>query len=363
MELNKYKVDKSGIRLDKFMSDSVRDISRSKIVEIIELGLVNVNGKLVRKPSYKLSPKDVVSVARSDLEMFISTLKKRKDLEGFGELGDESVIKPEGIALDIIYEDDDLLVVDKPAGMVVHPGTGNYEGTLVNGLMGYFRRTNIDPPSRVGLVHRLDKDVSGLIVIAKSNESLKILSEQFSSKGIKNEKSDTSLKSQKIYWAVVETRDLVKSGLDGDEKETEVAIQGYVSRDPFNRKNFRFTSYDDGTGKYALSYLTVKEKGKDLALIEIRIVTGRTHQIRTQLTSLGLPIIGDIKYRGKDSAKNGIGLRCVSLKFIHPRVYKYLVKQGKVGIPESGVKLSSKDRNRYVFEVSDYKVPLGLEIS
>lgn len=359
MELNKYKVDKSGTRLDKFLSDSVREISRAKIVEIIELGLVNVNSKLVRKPSYKLSPKDVVSVARSDLEMFISTLKKRKDLEGFGELGDESIIKPEEIALDIIYEDDALLVVDKPAGMVVHPGTGNYEGTLVNGLMGYFRRTNIDPPSRVGLVHRLDKDVSGLMVIAKSNESLKILSEQFSSKGIKNEKSDTSLKSQKIYWAVVDTKGLSKTRLDSKE----VAIQGYVSRDPRNRKNFRFTSYDDGTGKYALSYLSVREKGKKLALIEIRIVTGRTHQIRTQLISLGLPIVGDIKYGGKESTKSGIGLRCVSLKFIHPRVYKYLVKQGKMEVSEMSTKLSSKDRKRYEFEVSDYKIPLGLEIS
>lgn len=350
MELNKYTIETTDVRVDIFLAQIFPDISRSRIAKFVKLGGVSVNGEKINKSSYSLKQGNTVEINKSDLDRYVSGETVKQDLGAFGESGDKSIIEPEDIPIDIIYEDSDLMVIDKQIGLVVHPGVGNYNGTLVNGLMGYFNRKGVKIPNRVGLVHRLDKVVSGLLVVAKSNKALDILSKQFSG-------DDVGPKTKKVYWAVVYTADLEKTKLGS--KSTK--IEGQISRGRKNGKKFRFTAYDSGIGKYSLSFVKIIKKGKKYSLVEVQIVTGRTHQIRVHLSYLGIPIVGDTMYGGSKISGPGIALKCVELEFIHPRVYKSAVTKANKSTKKTSTKrLKNLDKERIAFVQKI--VPLDLSI-
>jgi 23S rRNA pseudouridine1911/1915/1917 synthase len=220
--------------------------------------------------------------------------------------------------------------------MVVHPAYANPNGTLANAIAGYFTKSGIKLFRRIGLVHRLDKDVSGLILVAKHENALRVLSGQFSGEGVESGLPDAPRKAEKVYWAVVGPVDahrLKEAGLGADDGEK--MIEGYIWRSPGDRRKSIFAS---GRGaevppevkaRYALSYMShEKSLGGGLHLIRVRIVTGRTHQIRAQLASLDLPIHGDVLYGGEPRDREGIGLRCVRISIIPIRVYEGLLERG-----------------------------------
>ncbi|MFH1547518.1 MAG: RluA family pseudouridine synthase [bacterium] len=352
MKSNKYVVEGKVGRIDNFLTGEIKTVSRSKISEFIKTNGVTVNGEQVSKPSVFLKEGDVVEVDKELFRCFVSGDKEKRDLGAFGSSGDEGIIKPEPMDLEIIYEDSDILVLDKPSGIVVHPGVRNYSGTLVNGLAYYFEQKGEKLPNRVGLVHRLDKEVSGLMVIAKNNQSLSMLSDQFRGDNVGD------LKAKKLYWAVVET-----NKLKPNMNSKELLIEGYISRSRRDRKKFVLSKYDNRGGKYSNSYARLVKKGKKYSLIEVRLGTGRTHQIRVHLSSIGMPIIGDIVYKGKKMEVEGIALRCIRLEFIHPKVYKVLIQRGFV-IPGRSEVFSGRREmskvDREVFSAED--VPLGVEV-
>jgi 23S rRNA pseudouridine1911/1915/1917 synthase len=251
-----------GLRLDKYLATQIDDTSRTKIQEAIKEGFVTVNGKS-EKSSYNIEPGDVLDVR----------LPIPKPLE----------VKAEKIPLDIIYEDDDLLIVNKDANMVVHPAYGNWSGTLVNGLMWHtdeLSETGSDS-IRPGIVHRLDKDTSGLLVVAKNEKSHRILSEYFRTKDI-----------ERTYWAIVW----------GTPDDREGTITGAIGRDPNNRKRMAVVPKEDG--KHATTHYKVLEYFDHLSLLELKLETGRTHQIRVHLADQNLWVFGDQKYSG-DSVRYG----------------------------------------------------------
>lgn len=345
MESIKYIFKGLSLRLDKFLSQQDLGISRSKICDLVSLGKVSVNGKVIRKRSFLLASGDVIEIERDSLRAFTTTLSSKRGLEAFGSSGDGGLIVPERIILNVLYEDDDILVLDKSSGMVVHPGINNYSGTLVNALAYYLSKKKVKPPKRVGLVHRLDKEVSGLMVIAKNDISLEVLSGQFSSEA-------RGLKATKTYWAVVETSKLLGSNIGRDFIE----IKGYISRKLNDRRKMEFRYYDGGVkARSAISRMKLVKKGRKYSIVEVELVTGRTHQIRSQLEFLGIPIINDVVYGGKKiKGMRGIGLRSVKLKIIHPRVYRKVFKSGKNRIRvENGKKKGTK---YMVFESKEHPV-------
>lgn len=335
-------------RLDKYLAQQLDDLSRSKIVDLIKSKGVSVKGEKFVKPSYKLAPGSAITVDGEMYHTMTTSLARKSDLDEFGSSGDESVIVPEKIDLNIVHEDEDILVIDKPHGLVVHPGAGNYNGTLVNGVAYHFKENGVEIPGRVGLVHRLDKQVSGLMVIAKNNQALRFLSDQFSGENV-----NSSIKAGKSYWAVVEGDKLKDTLLT--KKETR--IQGYVFRSRSDRKKYEFDTVSLGKGKAALSYISIIKEGKEYSLLNVRIKTGRTHQIRTQLKYLGIPVLNDEYYGGKTIDKKGIGLRCVRLDFIHPKVYKKLSLDK---LPEGEVESVASECERVEYKKEE--TPLGVEI-
>ncbi len=281
-------------RLDKFLANQIENTSRSKIEKLIESGLVLVNGQTV-KPSHKISPgeKIIVKIPR----------EPRPELE------------PEPIPLDIVYEDDYLLVVNKPAGMVTHPGHGNYTGTLVNALLYHcskLSKVNVSGGEvRPGIVHRLDKDTSGLLVVAKDDETHRHLARQFFHKTVERE-----------YWAVVW----------GHFNSNRGVIEAELGRSKSDRKKFAVVE----GGKLAVTEYEVLEKFEFLSLLRLRLKTGRTHQIRVHLAYVGRPVFGDPVYGGRRIAWGGVdrkkklfvdellkimprqALHAKTLGFIHP---------------------------------------------
>lgn len=246
-------------RIDKFIASHQEDTSRNRVQQAIKLGYVLVNDKPV-KANYIVRPCDVVK--------FVMPYERR---------GTE--ILPENIPLDITYEDDDVLVVNKPAGMVVHPGHGNYNGTLVNALAYYLHLSPDVENERMGvLVHRIDKDTSGLLVIAKNPAAQLNLADQFFVHSI-----------DRIYTAVVW----------GNIQEDEGTIEGTIGRDPNDRLRFRV--YDDPEkGKWAVTHWRVLERYGFITVVECRLETGRTHQIRVHMSSIGHPLFNDERYGGSE---------------------------------------------------------------
>lgn len=246
------------LRVDKFLTDRMVRTSRNRIQQAAEAGCILVNGKPV-KSSYKVKPTDVVSIVMD---------RPRYEFE----------IIAEDIPLDIVYEDETVLVVNKPAGLVVHPGHGNYTGTLVNALAWHFRDNpnyDVDDP-RLGLVHRIDKDTSGLLVIAKTPDAKTDLGKQFFNKTTKRE-------YRALVW--------------GDFKEDTGTITGNISRNPRNKLQMA-VSEDPDIGKHAVTHYEVIERFGYATLVKCVLETGRTHQIRVHMQHIGHPLFNDVRYGG-----------------------------------------------------------------
>ena len=249
------------LRIDKFIASHQERTSRHRVQLAIKAGFVRVGDKTV-KANYIVRPEDVIT--------FVMPYERR---------GVE--ILPEQIPLDIVYEDEDVMVVNKPAGMVVHPGHGNYSGTLVNALAGYLGISQGPDAEdeRMGvLVHRIDKDTSGLLVVAKNPAAQLHLADQFFVHSI-----------DRIYTAVVW----------GNLAEDEGTVEGTIGRDPNDRLRFRV--YDDPEkGKWAVTHWRVLERYGFITVVECRLETGRTHQIRVHMSSLGHPLFNDARYGGSE---------------------------------------------------------------
>ncbi len=286
-------------RIDLFLMDRLVNATRSRVQNSIKQGFIQVNGQQI-KPNYKVRPGDLILV-------------KIPRPEGYG------VLEPEDIPLDIRYEDDQLLVVYKPAGMVVHPGVGNYSGTLVNGLLYYYKQ--LDWPQqentyrdRPGLVHRIDKNTSGLLVVAKTEEALVHLSKQFFDHSVR-----------RIYYAIVWGTPQVPQG----------RIDVPIGRHPTKRlQHVAFPEADQG--KRAVTHYEVVEDLYYISLIKCHLETGRTHQIRVHMKYLGHPIFSDVRYGGDKILKGTVfskykqfvhncfeilprqALHASSIGFVHP---------------------------------------------
>jgi 23S rRNA pseudouridine1911/1915/1917 synthase len=244
-------------RLDLFLTNCIENATRSKIQKLIEANLVTVNKNFV-KPSYQVQPDDVIVAS--------VPISPRPDEN-----------EPEEIPLDIIFEDEYLLVVNKAAGMVAHPAYANYTGTLVNALLYHSQKlSNLNEPGRPGIVHRIDKDTSGLLVVAKDDWTHAKLAEQFSKHSIERE-----------YWAVAW----------GLFKEKKGEINLNISRSKSDRKKF---SVSQNEGKTAITFYESLEEFEFTTLLKLNLKTGRTHQIRVHLSSLGHPIFGDPTYGGRN---------------------------------------------------------------
>lgn len=249
------------LRVDKFLVARLEGSSRNRVQQAAEAGCILVNGKPV-KSNYRVKPLDVVSVVM-DRPRY------------------ENEIIPEDIPLEIVYEDDHVLVVNKPAGLVVHPGHGNYTGTLVNALAWHFRDNpeyDVNDP-RMGLVHRIDKDTSGLLVVAKTPDAKTHLGKQFFNKTTKRE-----------YVAVV-------WGIPAPEKGTVV---GNIGRNPKDRLQMTVLPDDDPTGKHAVTHYEVVKPLAHVAVVKCVLETGRTHQIRVHMKHIGHPLFNDARYGGDE---------------------------------------------------------------
>ena len=289
------------IRLDKYLADNLNDFTRSQIKKIILSKNIKLNKKLINSASEKVKNDDLIEVSFPD--------KTNKDL------------KPKKINLDIVYEDNDLIIINKKSGLVVHPGAGNQNETLVNGLIYLYKNnlSNIYGDFRPGIVHRIDKDTSGLIVVAKNNQTHNSLSEQFSNHSIKR-------KYLALVWGVVRP-------LNGK-------IITLITR---SKKNRQLMSVSERLGKKAITnYKTLKTFSSNeiprISLIECILETGRTHQIRVHLAHKGNPLIGDKKYGKKKQKFKKINLKfekilssfdrqalhAKSLGFFHPVKKKFL---------------------------------------
>lgn len=269
-------------RLDIYLAEQYEELSRSYIQKLIKEKFVKVNGK-TEKAKYIVNLEDEIKVNLPEKE--------------------EISIKPENISIDIVYEDEDIIVINKPQGMVVHPAPGHYSGTLVNALLYHCgdNLSNMNGIMRPGIVHRIDKDTSGLLVVAKNNKSHEILANQF--------KEHTNTRK---YRAIVV----------GNIKEEEAAIDAPIGRHPIDRLKRAVIN----NGKHAVTHFKVLNRFKNYTYIEARLETGRTHQIRVHLSYIGNPLLGDPIYGPKSSKFNLKGqiLHAKVLGFIHPSKGEYM---------------------------------------
>lgn len=256
-------VDKGqeSVRIDKFMTDKLQHSSRNRIQKAADAGFVHVNGQPV-KSNYKVRPDDIITLM----------LDRPKH---------DNTIEAEDIPLDIVYEDDYLMVINKPAGLVVHPGAGNFHGTLINAVAWHLRNIpSFDPNDpEVGLVHRIDKDTSGLLVVAKTPEAKRNLGLQFFNKS-----------TQRQYNALVW----------GNFVEDEGRIEGNIARDPKDRLRMCVFPPDSEIGKHAVTHYKVLERFGYVSFVECILETGRTHQIRAHMKHIGHPMFGDERYGGTE---------------------------------------------------------------
>lgn len=257
----------STIRVDKFITARIERTSRHRVQLAIGAGYVLANDKIV-KASYMVKSNDIIRIVLP---------YRRKGVE----------IKPENIPLDIVFEDDSLIVLNKPAGLVVHPGHGNYTGTLVNALAYHLGVSQGEdaPDERMGmLVHRIDKNTSGLLIVAKEDEAQLYLAKQFFDHTIER-------KYVALVW--------------GNLKEDSGTITGHIARDPNNR--IKFKVFPDGeTGKHAITHYRVLERFGYTTLVECKLETGRTHQIRVHLDWIGHPLFNDDRYGGDKILKGTV---------------------------------------------------------
>ena len=289
------------VRIDRFMTERLQHSSRNRIQKAADAGFVHVNERPV-KSNYKVRPGDVITLM-------------------LDRPHHDTTIEAEEISLDVVYEDEALMVINKPAGLVVHPGVGNFTGTLVNALAYYFRDLpSYDPNDpEVGLVHRIDKDTSGLLVVAKTPNAKTKLGVQFFNK--------TTTRSYKaLVW--------------GHIAEDEGRIEGNIGRDPKDRQRMTVFSPDSGIGKPAVTHYKVLERFGYTTLIESILETGRTHQIRAHMKHIGHPLFGDERYGGKEILRgnrsssyksfvqncfnicNRQALHAQTLGFVHPSTQK-----------------------------------------
>lgn len=272
-----------GIRIDLFLSDNIEDLSRSSVQKLLENGHILVNGKNV-KANYKLREKDVLFVEVPEAV--------------------EPEILPEDIPLDILYEDADVIVVNKPQGMVVHPAPGHYTGTLVNALLYHCKEelSGINGEKRPGIVHRIDKDTSGVLVIAKNNAAHQSLALQLAEHSITRK-----------YNAIV------YNGF----REEEGTVDEPIGRNPQDRKKMAVTQKHS---RHAVTHYRVLQRMKNFTLIEAQLETGRTHQIRVHMTYIGHPLLGDTVYGKKKQpfSLEGQVLHARVLGFVHPRTGEYM---------------------------------------
>ena len=310
-------LDDIGERLDKYISEELEDVSRSYVKKLIDKGNISVTGsdgtERRVKASYLLSNGDLVLVS----------LPEPEKLE----------IAPENIPLEIVYEDEDVIVINKPQGMVVHPAPGNYSGTLVNALMYHCgdSLSSINGVERPGIVHRIDKDTSGLLVICKTNLAHQSLAEQFAEHSI-----------NRIYSCIVYNHFDIEKMLkidksDADDKiilpdsifpdELSYVYTQRISKPIARAKSDRKKMAIDPDGRRAVTHIYLQENLKEnFAYIKCKLETGRTHQIRVHLTSENHPLLGDPVYGPKSSRFNlkGQVLHAGTLGFIHPRTNEYI---------------------------------------
>ena len=271
----------SGKRLDYFLAGYFSDkFSRTKIKEFILAGKATVNGAKV-KPNFILAKDHTVAT----------------DFQDFSEVP----TRAENIPIRVVYEDDDFLVVDKPAGMVVHPAHGNLTGTLVNALLHHAKSlSKLGGDIRSGIVHRLDKNTSGLLVVAKNDHAHERLADQFKRH-----------KVEKVYWAVV------KGVVEHEEMRSEAPLGR-----SFSDRRKVIIRREEGGGKKAKTDFKVLKRFRNATLLEVRPQTGRTHQIRVHLKHLGYPVLGDKEYGTASHLINRQALHAKSLSFTHPRTKK-----------------------------------------
>ena len=268
-----------GMRLDKALSIALSK-TRNHIEILFDEGHIWVNGKN-EKPSYRVKENDVVEYEEKELV--------------------PSEMKKENIPLDIVYEDEDLMVINKPRGMVVHPANGHHEGTLVNALLGYCTDlSGINGVERPGIVHRIDKDTSGLLVVCKNDFAHNEIAKQLKDKTMHRE-----------YYALCK----------GVIKEDDGKIIAPIGRDPYDRLKM---AVDVKNGKEAITFFHVEERFNQYTLVSVRLFTGRTHQIRVHMHYIGHPLEGDPLYGKKKNLlfQNGQLLHAYRITFIHPRTQK-----------------------------------------
>ena len=267
-------------RIDLYLSNEL-DYSRSKITKMIKDETILVNDKPI-KNSYILKRGDIITIGEYEEE--------------------EMDVEPENIPLDIVYEDDDVMVINKPNGMVVHPAIGNNHGTLVNALLYHSKSlSNINGEFRPGIVHRIDAYTTGLLIVAKNNKAHEILAEELA-------KKETNRKYIALVWGVI--------------NEDTATIDAPIGRDLTDRKKMAVTSINS---KDAVTHLKVLERYKDATLIELKLETGRTHQIRVHMNYIGHPVVNDPVY-GKRKIIDDTGqcLHAFQIGFIHPKTKEYM---------------------------------------
>ena len=293
--------EESGVRIDRYLSEKVEEMSRSYLQKLLKDDRIHVNNGQI-KSNYKVQSGDHIVVDIPEPEVLD--------------------ILPEDIPLDILYEDEDVLVVNKPKGMVVHPSAGHISGTLVNAVLYHCegKLSGINGVMRPGIVHRIDKDTTGALLVCKNDSAHKDLAEQLKEHSIRRR-----------YRAVVA----------GNIKEDEGTVEGPIGRHPTDRKKM---AINHKNGKEAITHYRVLERFGNYTYIECRLETGRTHQIRVHMTSIGHPLLGDEVY---GSGKNpfhlqGQTLHAMILGFVHPRTGEYM--EFTAPLPDYFVKLLEKLR-------------------
>ena len=295
----------SQIRIDKFLMDRIEHVSRNKVQNAIRAGSITVDEQEV-KPNYRVRPNQTISIT-------------------FPYNPYEDIVNPEDIPLNIVYEDDDVMIINKTPGLVVHPGIGNHSGTLVNALAWYFKEKELpnkegNQGNRPGLVHRIDKDTSGLMIVAKNEYAMSFLAKQFYEHTI-----------ERTYWALVW----------GQPDPLEGTIVGNIARHLSDR--MKFDVFPEGDiGKHAITHYKTLEAMYYVSLVECKLETGRTHQIRVHMEHIGCPLFQDDRYGGTEIVKGTVftkykqfvmncfkimprqALHAKTLGFIHPATNEWM---------------------------------------